>query len=321
MATPNQPPSAVEIDPIEWRHRARNQSQLVATQVWSNHEAFELDGPHSESLLLFPGLGEREGTINDILAHCSKLGVPALAPLFNIEQVHATKEDLAAFINDFGPKVTDELQRRGHVPIKTRATGHSMGGGVLGAALSEAPELFGDVGFEEPAGHTNAELRRKYPNDALRELVFLKRFGQIVGYPFYEAPVNKKVVAAKELGYQVMRDTVGTFPPARRFWNKFAIASSVNPIPNVLSHAAAENGVIYVLGGKDPLIRPKELLLSLAMGMQDLTEADQDTARDHLTIVTTRNRHSHKAFRDGQEHLEIVIDHIHPEEHYLKSAA
>jgi hypothetical protein len=321
MSTPNQPSLVAEIDPIQWHHRPDNQNQLVTTRAWSNHPAFDADQPDPFSMLIFPGLGEREGTTKSVLEHCAKLGVPAVAPLFNIEQVRATKKDATTFITDFAPQVTSGLQEQGHVPGKSRTTGHSMGGGLLGSALVEAPELFGDVGFEEPAGHNNTYLRRKYPNDTLRELVFLKRFGQVVSYPFYEAPLRAKMTAAKELGYQMMRDTVVTAPPGRRLWNKFAAASSLDPIPGVVSHAANGNKVAYVLGDKDPLIRPAEVRASLDAGLQELDAEDREVAESNLNIITTDNRHSHMAFPDGQEHLEIVVDEIYPKAYKLESAA
>jgi pimeloyl-ACP methyl ester carboxylesterase len=250
-------PSVNEIEPVQWQHHAAGQEVDIEARLLTNARWLETGQP---SLLMIPGYGEGEWAAQQALKYFTSIGKRATVALVDTSQTPASLEDVTTFAHDFAPQVVSQLQTRGVLPEKATVLGHSMGGGILSLGVQEAPELFGSIGLLEPIGNDTAAQILIQPDQAKRERAFKRRFARVVIGPYMHANPNELLHAGLDISRQLAKD----FRPfSHRFRDKIALTAGSDGMPAVIEHAADGNAVAYVLGGKDPLVKPSMILGSI----------------------------------------------------------
>jgi pimeloyl-ACP methyl ester carboxylesterase len=287
----------IELEPAHWQHQAPRQLPIdVTAQLLSNANAIDTDQP---ALLIIPGYGEGEWAAKRVLRHFSKLGRKAIVSIADPSQVPASQLDLTTFATHFGAEVAAELQLRDELPTRTLALGHSMGGGLLGLALGEVPELFGPVGFLEPVGHDTAARKQLYPNVDERKRRFKRHFAQVVAGPYPHATPNELFHAGVAIGRQLLGDLLPRYES--RFDSMIGLTVTEDAVPAVIAHAKAGNPVAYVLGKNDPLINESMIKWSFAFHGQ--TEQPEN-----VSIALTDEKHAYIGWRSGGRHIDTALD-------------
>ena len=315
MSYPFQPP--LELEPVHWQHQLPGElpTDVTARLLTNANNQLESDRP---AVLTVPGYGEGEWAANQALDFFTRLGRPAIVSLVDTTQTPASLADVTAFATDFVPQVVSQLQEREALPAQATVLGHSMGGGLLGIGVQEAPELFGSLAFLEPIGHDTAARIAREPDYERRVRAFKRQFAHVLIGPYPNAGPSELAHAGVAIGSQLKHDL---FPrKERRFDHAIRLVQNTDVVPAVYQHAKDGNAIVYIFGSKDPLVKLDMVLDSYFLhamplpgdGFSDesgarVSEEEMGKVMRNIFMVPTIHKHAYMGWGSGKQHLGTAV--------------
>ena len=308
-------PSIVDMGLATWELEVPRQSpQVLTTQLFSNHAAFEPSAARHSALLLH-GYGERQWAVKNWLAASTELGIPAVAAMVNTKQIPADRLNIEAYVYNFAHGAAQILREKDLADPLIPAIGHSMGGAMLGLALRDHSEDFGKTGFAEPICHDTEALKAQIPDDDARRQRTVRRFARVVVGP-YAISVSKALPAAFDLIRQISSDSRPYHD--HRFKQQLQLAVNLDAGPDVLDHAARGNTIAYVFGTRDPLVKRENVLSSLYMHATNSIDPGRRVGWEgHIFEASTNQQHSHIGWPAGANHLGLLVGMLGLEQYQL----
>jgi pimeloyl-ACP methyl ester carboxylesterase len=309
---PGRPASAELEQPINhqvihWSHTYSGHTDRIRTSLYSNQHLLP-DNPN-DPIDLVLGYGEKEFSTVKSLEFCAKLGVPAIATVVDMEQVEASTSSVEAYATNFLPTIIPILHEEGILsqPV-ARIIGHSMGGGILGLGLAEAPELFDSVGFAQSLGMDTSVRKAALPDDTERLKAFTHRFARVVLGLYAEPSVSARLQASHDVLGQLRADSR---PRGKHgFRSKADLATNLSAVHTAIEHAGNGHLVVVFTGTKDPLVRTKEVIEAFQTCpdlSEHITTEQITTAGRNILFPSLAIKHAYMGWRTGNMMLQQII--------------
>lgn len=304
------PDAQITKELVNWPLSYKGRHYDLTTDTYNNLDL--LPGTTEDPILIVPGYGEREFSATETLRYCAGFGIPAVAALIDTHQVEATYDDVLALGTESLPAITRELQVLGRVGETPDVIGHSMGGGIVGLALKEASEEFGDVGLAQAVGLDVMLRKLRIPDDDAHRRAFYWRFGRVLAGPYLEAITfsSHGRTAMKDLMSRLTDDVI--LPPHKGFKVKATLSTTHSTAEAVINHALNGNRVAVFTGTKDPLVRTNEVraAFSLAMANVELSEEQQDRVAENISYPTLPVRHAYLGWKAGNTMIKTILNDL-----------
>jgi hypothetical protein len=211
------------------------------------HDNTHLVGAEHDSapVVLFAGYGERGNTVKQALLFLALNNVPAIAPVIDYtnlpKNVDGTVQSLVErFIKEV-PLGTLQGINQYTGRAQHRVIGNSLGGAMVGGALSQSHDHISDFALINPLGMT-ATTEGQVSASAL------KFFGKFIwGTALHTEPQRGFFTASSGVGREVAADV-----KHGAFITKLGVMNTLNFTPAIVAHTADNSGTI-LSGGRDRL--------------------------------------------------------------------
>ena len=252
-----------------------------------------------------------------MLNFCTSVGRPALVAILDTNPIEATPEALKVYATDFLLHIIPALHEEEILDSEQPAQviGHSMGGGALGLAVGEAPELFGPIVLAQSIRMDTIARINEKPNEVRRRREFSRDFMRVVFGLYSETSLTARLHAAHDLLGQLAADAISRdtkhIPTLKHGFKQKAILSTNESIlPAILNHAV-NNNVIVFTGRKDPLVRTKQVMKSILIYVSsdahEHTEEELKMIAGNIDFPTPPIKHSYMGWDTNKQMMSQIF--------------
>lgn len=286
--------------PHDWQVETNGGTHEYVTAILANHPALGLEEPDPNSVVFFSGNGELEGGIRAALKHFAHLGVPAVSPLVDLEQVPGDRSHVNGFADRFGAELIPAIQERTGATAAPVAVGNALGAAFIAKALEQGIQL-GDLGFMGPAALGTYAMRDRYPGERQAAGALLFRQADPRGK-------ETTLLGAYESLRQNFHDVKN-----RKLGPKILPLVSYDAMPQILRHALS-NTVVISAGKNDRLTPAHETELSAYKHLQNHTPEEVVTIEKNLHFTDSPHGHANITSRAAAGNLAAIVDQIYPKQ-------